>query len=159
MNNPTRPSPSAPTADLAALRRFLASDRRPVAVDANPMAQALGMQLLDADAATGRVRLGFEPAAYFIQGTGVLQGGAVAGMLDFAMAFATMATLGEGEGCATVSLNTSFLKGAPSGRYVAEGELERRGRRMAFARATLAAADTPDTLVATASSVLTITGG
>jgi len=145
-------------ADLAALQRFFENGRQPTAVDTNPMAQALGMRLIDIDAQAGRIRLEFEPAPYFVQGTNVLQGGAVAGMLDFAMAFATLATVGAQQSCASVNLNTSFLKAAGPGRYVAVGELDRRARTMAFASATLATADEPDAPVATATSVLVITG-
>ena len=58
---------------------FIDGGRLPMAVDANPMAQALGMALHSVDEVRGNVELGFEPCASFLQGTGVLQGGALAG--------------------------------------------------------------------------------
>jgi len=71
--------------DQALIQRFLASDRQPMAFDANPMAVALGASLLAVDVEAGRVELRFAPQGLFIQGTGVLQGGAVTAMLDFAI--------------------------------------------------------------------------
>ncbi len=147
-----------PLGDRAAILAFAAGNREPTAVGANPMAQALGMRLLEVDDGRGVVLLDFEPAAQFVQGTGVLQGGAVAGMLDFAMAFATLATLGAAQSCATVNMTTSFLRAAPPGRYRARGEIQRRGRTMAFVRAELTAGHDPQTTIATATSVLAIIG-
>jgi acyl-coenzyme A thioesterase PaaI-like protein len=79
--------------DQALIHRFLAAPSQPLRINSNPMALALGMQLLRVDAAAGVVELAFTPDPLFIQGTGVLQGGAVTAMLDFAMAFATLALL------------------------------------------------------------------
>ena len=147
---------NTPDADRAAIRDFVAGGRQPLAVNANPMAQALGMTLLAVDEQRGRVRLAFNPAPHFAQGTGVLQGGAVAGILDFAMAFATMALLGEGESIATVNLNTSLIRAVPLGPCFAEGEVERRGKSLAFARANLHATEAASEPLATATSVLAL---
>ncbi len=147
---------NAPDADRAALGRFIEGGRVPMPVESNPMAQALGMVLRAVDPACGGVELGFEPGGQFVQGTGVLQGGALAGMLDFAMAFAVMSKLADGETCATVSLNLSLMRPAPQGLYIARGELERRGRAMAFARATLETTGPEPVCVATATSVLAL---
>ena len=102
------------------------------------------------------ITLEFTPDAIFVQGAGVLQGGAVSAMLDFAMAFAVLALLPAGQACTTTNANVSFLRAAPRGRYVAIGEIERRGRQLAFTRARLMAADLPERVVATASSTLLI---
>lgn len=147
---------NAPNPDQLAIRRFIAEGRKPVDIDANPMARALGMRLMEVDEARGHLKLAFLPGDQFVQGTGVLQGGAIAGMLDFAMAFVTLAVLEEGRSCASVNLNTAFLRPAPQGRYVATAEIERRGRAMVFTRAALAHEDRPDAPVATATSVLAI---
>ena len=107
------------------------------------------------DRERGEVDIAFEPAALFIQGTGVLQGGAVTAMLDFAMAFAVLAKLPPQGSCATANLNTSFLRAAPQGRYRAIGVVDRCGRTMAFARAQLLE-EASGKLVATASSSLVV---
>jgi uncharacterized protein (TIGR00369 family) len=150
-------SPAAPFSnpDQALIHRFLAGGSRPIAFDANPMARALGSQLLAANTEQGLVELSFEPDPLFIQGTGVLQGGAVTAMLDFAMAFATLARLPVGQSCATVNLNTAFLRPAPQGRYLAIGEVERAGKTMVFTHARLVRAK-DRIVVATATSTLAV---
>jgi uncharacterized protein (TIGR00369 family) len=148
-------SPGFANPDQALIHRFLAQPDQPLAFDANPMAIALGSQLLRVDAQAGIVELAFTPAPLFIQGTGVLQGGAVTAMLDFAMAFATLAHLPVGYSCATVNLNTAFLRPAPQGRYLAVGEVERRGRALAFTHARLLRAEDRQ-VVATATSTLAV---
>lgn len=145
-----------PNPDQIALQQFTRDPRQAPTFDANPMARALGARLLAVDGETGMVRVRFEPDGTFVQGAGVLQGGALTAMLDFSMAFALMAVLSPDQTCATVSLTVSFLRAAPRGRYVALGEIERRGRQVAFARARLFAEDQPDRIVATATSVLAI---
>jgi uncharacterized protein (TIGR00369 family) len=141
--------------DQALIHRFIDGGGQPIPFDANPMARALGAELHAADLQAGTVALAFEPDPLFIQGTGVLQGGAVTAMLDFAMAFATLAHLPVGGSCATVNLNTAFLRPAPQGRYLAEGEVERRGRQLAFTHARLLRADDRQ-VVATATSTLAL---
>lgn len=141
--------------DQTLIHRFLAEGGQPLAFDANPMAVALGSTLLKVDREAGAVELSFAPQPLFIQGTGVIQGGAVTAMLDFAMAFATLAALPPTASCATVNLNTSFLRPAPQGTYLASGLVERRGKALAFARAELRrAAD--GVVVATATSTLAL---
>lgn len=141
--------------DQALIHRFIEGSGRPMPFDANPMARALGTELRAADLAAGTVTLAFEPDPLFIQGTGVIQGGALTAMLDFAMAFATLAQLPVGASCATVNLNTAFLRPAPRGRYLAHGEVERRGRQLAFTHARLVREDDGQT-VATATSTLAL---
>ena len=141
--------------DQALIHRFLQQGGGAMLIDSNPMAKALQSTLLKVDRERGEVEIGFEPGDLFIQGTGVVQGGAVTAMLDFAMAFATLASLPPQASCATVNLNTSFLRPAPQGRYIATGTVDRCGKAMAFTQARLVRADTGQ-LVATASSSLAV---
>ena len=76
-------------------------------------------------------------------------------MLDFAMAFATLASLPPQASCATVNLSTSFLRPAPQGRYIATGTVDRCGKTLAFTQARLVRADTGQ-VVATAASSLAV---
>ena len=148
--------------DQELIHRFLADGGRPIPFDANPMARALHAELHGANLEAGRVELVFAPDPLFIQGTGVLQGGAVIAMLDFAMAFATLAYLPVGASCATVNLNAAFLRAAPEGRYTSIGHVERCGRQLAFTHARLLrGADRTvgaheGTVVATATSSLVV---
>jgi uncharacterized protein (TIGR00369 family) len=143
--------------DQALLYRFLADPSTPLPLDGNRFAAALGGVVLAADPAAGTIRLGFRPGADFLQGNDVIQGGAIGAMLDFAMAFAVLAGLPPEATVATANMSVSFLAGVPEGDYIAEAFVERRGKRMAFARAELKPA-TGGTAVASASSVLAVIG-
>lgn len=124
-------------------------------VDSNPLAVDLGATLLEADARTGSLTLGFEPGERFLQGNGVIQGGIVATMLDFAIAFAALARLPETRSAVTVSLNVHLVKPAPAGRYVARGTVQRMGGKLAFMQAELRRADQAD-VVASATAVMAV---
>ncbi len=143
-------------ADQALIHRFMAGDGSPLPMGSNPLARALRAELRCVDAARQQVVVEFEPDPLFIQGTGVLQGGAVSAMLDFAMAFAVLARVPAGVSCATVTMTSSFLRAAPEGRYRAVGEIERCGKTLAFAHARLSRCDADETAVATASSTLAL---
>jgi len=117
-------------------------------------ARALGGYVIGVDAVNGVVELRFAPGREFIQGAGVVQGGAVSAMLDFAMGFAGMAMLADGLAITTATLNISFLRAAPAGVYLAKGMIERRGRTLLFARGELRAE--AGTLVATGTSSLVL---
>lgn len=138
--------------DRALLAAALAGDLRDVPVAANPIAQAWGMVLHRVR--EGEVSLGYTIDERFVQGAGAVQGGIVAGMLDFGLAFAALTRVGAGESVATVSLNVNFLRAARPGRFRVEAGLERMGRTMAFARAELFQED--GQCVASASSPIAV---
>jgi len=149
------PVPEFSNPDQALLHRFMAGGGQPVPFDANPMARALKTELRAADAQAGQVTLAFDPDPMFLQGAGMLQGGALTAMLDFAMAYAVMVQMPIGSACTTVNLSTAFLRPAPLGRYVALGEVQRRGRQLAFTHARLVGEKDGKT-VATATSTLAL---
>ena len=140
--------------DQAFIIEFMAADRQPAAIASNPLASLLRAQLLEADAA-GKAVLCFEPPADFVQGAGVLQGGAVATMLDFALAFAALAALPPERSCATASLTVNMMKAALPGKYIARGSVERLGSQVIFASAVLQREDNGQT-VATATAVMPV---
>jgi uncharacterized protein (TIGR00369 family) len=115
-------------------------------------ARALGGLVAAVDKVNGVVALHFEPGPEFIQGMGVLQGGAVSAMLDFVMGFAGMAMMEDGFFITTATLNVSFLRPALTGSYIANGIIERRGRTLLFARGELRNA--AGTLIASGTSSL-----
>jgi acyl-CoA thioesterase len=51
------------------------------------------------------------------------------------MALAVYSQLSDGEGIATISESTSFIKGVHDGVVYAEGRVIRKGRRVAFCEA------------------------
>lgn len=141
--------------DRVLIRRFLDSPGSPIAFDGSPLAAALGGQVRGADPAEGRLTLGFHPGAGFVQGGAVLQGGAVAAMLDFAIAGAAFLRLRAEDGLGTVTLSISFMAPASPGGYVAEGLVERVGRRMVFARGFLCGVE-GNRLVASATAAMAV---
>jgi acyl-CoA thioesterase len=139
--------------DRARIREFLTGSGGQLAFNSSPLLNALGTTILSAQA--GRITLRFEPEPLFLQGASVVQGGAVSAMLDFAMAAAIMTSLEDHVHFVTAGLNVSFLAAVKPGRLVAEGEVDRLGRRNGFAHAHLRS-EGGDAVLATASSVLTI---
>ncbi len=140
-------------ADRALVLQFLQAGRKPAALTSNPLARDLGGELLELDTERGTALLAFDPPARFVQGAAVLQGGIVATLLDFAMAFSAHAALADRERAfSTASLNVSLLRPAVPGRYLARGRIVRAGRALLFADAELAATD--GRTVATASAVM-----
>jgi uncharacterized protein (TIGR00369 family) len=70
---------------------------------------------------------------------GVLHGGAYATMLDTACGVAIRSRLDMDKfaGHATLELKTSYLKAGTPGDYLAKGQVQRIGKSIAFADATL----------------------
>ncbi len=126
---------SAVNPDHILVRTFMTGAGEAVAVDTNPLFKALNTTLLAIDGQT--VTLRFEPGDLFRQGSGVVQGGAISAMLDFAMAFAAMTVVEPPSSVSTTAINTSFY-GAGRGKvYEAVGTVEKAGRRVVFTAATL----------------------
>jgi len=140
--------------DRTLVLEFLKGSARPLPITSNPLACALRGELIELDAERGTALLAFAPDERWAQGAGVLQGGVLATLLDFAMAFAAHARLARAEReFATATLTVNLLRPAPVGRYLARGRVVREGRKLLFADAELTAASDA-TVVATASAVL-----
>ncbi len=121
------------------------------------LSEAMNGQILEMDPDTGHAVLSFAPDERYLQGAGVIQGGIVAAMLDFAMALSAFARLPPGKSVGTVSLTTHFLKPVTPGLHIARSKLDRMGGRMIFASAELTRDGAP-ALLATATAVMAITG-
>lgn len=138
--------------DRALVLAFLA-DGQPAPIHSNPLARDLRGTLLQADPAQGVALLAFDPPERYLQGGGVIQGGIIATLLDFAMAFAAHARLPADLTFATASLTVDMLKPVLPGPLHARGHILRAGTRVMFAAAQLTTAGANETL-ATASAVL-----
>jgi uncharacterized protein (TIGR00369 family) len=128
----------------------------PVAIDTNPLARDLGATLIAADLNAGTLTLGFTPEAGFVQGNGVVQGGIVAAMLDFATAFAVLLQLPPERSAVTAELNLQFMRAAKTGRFLAHARVRQRGGRLAFAAADLMRVDDETKLIASATATLAL---
>lgn len=133
--------PAAPIGnpDLDAVRAFVSGARPSGRIDTSPLLSALGAELVSFDPERKEVLLRYAPDKLFRQGAGFVQGGAVASMLDFAMAFAGFAVGEEGTSITTASMNASFHAPASAAIYEARGWISKQGRRAMFAGAELTA--------------------
>lgn len=120
-----------------------------------PLAESLKAQILQMDPATGEALLSFEPSDRFLQGGGVIHGGIVSTMLDYALAMAGFSKLPAGKSFGTVSLNVHFLKPVMPGPHIARARIDRIGATMVFASAWLMK-EGSDAPLATAGGVMAI---
>ena len=126
---------------------------RPAVFDRFPMpacARLLGWDLLDFDTATGWAKVGFEARPEFLNGSGFVQGGFIAAMLDDTMGPAVLIASGGRSYVVTIGLQVQYLSAARPGRFVGEARVLQMGRSVAFIEARLS--DGAGVLVATATS-------
>lgn len=141
--------------DRALIRRFRDSDQKePLDLRAIELSRSLQSTVISVDAKNMRLRMRFNPGDQYLQGRGVIQGGIVATMLDLAIAFVAMTVTDDDKAVATASLSVAYLKPAFPGVYFCDAEVERAGRTLVFARATLKPENGDP--VATATSVMSV---
>lgn len=143
IDNPTR-------AHVAAA---VAAGRRDVLLDTNPALASMGTVLREGK--PGELRLGFVAPPESTQGNGVIGGGTLASMLDMAMAMAMLSMLPPGRTCATINLSVNMMAAAQAGPLVATASVERVGRSVGFARASLFDAS-GERLLASGTSALSV---
>lgn len=119
-----------------------------------PAAALLGWKVLEAEPGSGHVRIQYEATEQFVNPLGNVQGGFLTAMLDDTMGPALVTLLEPGEFPPTLELKVSFLRPARPGRFVGEGRVVHRGRRVAFLEGRLL--DEAGELVATATSTVRI---
>src|SRR5580658_2347927 len=103
------------------------------ALPLNPMAQALGYDVVEA--APGRVVVAADPTAAHLNPAGGVHGGLAATLLDSCMGLAVQSTLEKGFGSTTLEFKISFLRPITpqTGTIRAEGVVLSRGRRVGTA--------------------------
>lgn len=135
------------------LLQQVAGDGAPRALNTLPLFVDLGAEIVAFDSGEGALTLAFTPGERHLQGLGVVAGGVIGTMLDFALSLPLLGTLPPGTPFATASYSVNLIAALKPGRVIAEGRIDRRGARLAFTSATLKSADR---LVATATSTLAI---
>ena len=80
----------------------------------------------------GRAQLEYMAKSGMCHSGGVVQGGFVTGWIDAAMAHAVIAVLGDDVTPMSLEIKVSFFAPVRPGLVVAEGWIERRGRKTAF---------------------------
>lgn len=102
----------------------------------------------------GRSRLEYEARANQCHSGGVVQGGFVTGWIDAAMAHAVIAVLGHDVTPMSLEIKVSFFAPVRPGRVIAEGWIERRGKKTAFVEGQLL--DLDGNVLAKGSSTVTL---
>ena len=98
------------------------------AVDSVPYAHLLGIEL--DDISKGAATLGLDVRKELTQNHGLVHGGAIASLIDTAMAFAIITLLARSEKVTTVDLTISYLRPLTKGRITAVAKVVRAGRRL-----------------------------
>lgn len=102
-----------------------------------PCAAMLGWTLIDADPATGTIRVAFDGRPEFCNPGGNIQGGFLAAMLDDTLGPTVLVRTDGQSYCATIDLNVQFLAPARPGSVEGEGRLVQLGRTVAFLQGEL----------------------
>ncbi|MDN7025580.1 PaaI family thioesterase [Methanoculleus sp. FWC-SCC1] len=107
--------------------------------DANPFFRLMEVEVGSYGNGTAALSMAVRPD--MLNGVGWLQGGLYVALADEAMALALTTALKPGEGIATISENTGFLKGVNRGTITATARVVRKGRRVAFTESDVCAED------------------
>ena len=126
---------------------------------APPCAETLGWQLMEADEASGTVRVSMEGKSAFCNPGGNIQGGFIAAMLDDTLGPTVLVKSYGTHYCATIDLNISFLAPARPGRFIGVGRIVKMGRTIAFLEGELRDAEERLIAKATASARIVPTTG
>jgi uncharacterized protein (TIGR00369 family) len=112
----------------------------------------LGWELLDWDADTQKIKVGFQTRKEFRNPAGIIQGGIIAAMIDDAFGPMCILASGRTKVPLTLDLNVSYLAAGQQGKYVCEARIIRQGKSISFVEGELFDAD--GMLVARATSTV-----
>ena len=118
----------------------------------DPLYEAMGLVRIVTMDPAGRARLEYRARPGMCHSGGVVQGGFVTGWIDAAMAHAAIAANGHGVTPMTLELKVSFFAPVRPGLVIAEGWVERAGRKTCFYEGHLT--DENGTVLAKASTTM-----
>ena len=104
-------------------------------IDDVPFAKLLGIEVESVEA--GHAVLTMNMRAELMRNGGIAHGGAVAALIDSAMAFAIVPMLGENEHSVTVDLTIHYLRPVSEGAARASARVVRAGKRVITVSAEL----------------------
>lgn len=96
--------------------------------ETNPFPRSLGIELDSIE--QGRARLSLEVKQQHLQLAGNMHGGAIATLVDTAVAFAIVGASKPGARFTTIEMKVNYLRPISKGRVVADAKLIRDGRRI-----------------------------
>lgn len=120
-----------------------------------PCATLLGLNILEADRDSGRVKIAFVAKPDFCNASGNVQGGFLAAMLDDCMGPAILVATDAASFPSTIDLNVQFLAPAKPGRLIGQGRVIKIGKTIGFVEAQLE--DPSGTQIARATASVRIT--
>jgi len=115
-----------------------------------PCHHLMGRRVISAESGSGTSEVSFEAPESFANGTGSVQGGFLAAMLDSAMGAALSTVLLKGETPPTLEMKINFIQPAKVGSIAGNGRVLHRGRSVVFVEGELR--DESGTLLATGTS-------
>ena len=98
----------------------------------DPLYRIMGLRRIVAMEPEGRATLEYEAREEMCHSGGVVQGGFISGWIDAAMAHAAIAKNGSDFTPMTLELKVSFFAPVRPGLVIAEGWVERHGKRTTF---------------------------
>ena len=107
----------------------------------NPLYRIMGLKRIVSMDPGGSSTLEYEAREEMCHSGGVVQGGFISGWIDAAMAHAAMAKNGSDIVPMSLELKVSFFAPARPGLVIAEGWVERHGKRTSFYEGHLKAPD------------------
>lgn len=102
-----------------------------------PLYRAMGLVRIVTMDPAGRAVIEYQARPEMCHSGGVVQGGFVTGWIDAAMAHAAIASLGNTVTPMSLEIKVSFFAPVRPGLVVAEGWIERRGRKTCFVEGRL----------------------
>ena len=120
-------------------------------VETTPYLKLLGIELVEIEPEKVVMRL--EMQEKLRQPHGLLHGGAIASLIDTAMAFAVVTRLTESEKASTVDLTVQYLRPHTEGKIVCTAKVLKAGKRLLFVSAEVE--NEQGKLIATALSTYT----
>ena len=99
--------------------------------ETNHFPKLLGIEIDDVQ--EGRARLSLEVRKDLLQLQGVMHGGAIASLIDTAVAFAIVGASQPEDRFTTVEMKVNYLSAIREGRVIADARLIRDGRRIVVA--------------------------
>jgi uncharacterized protein (TIGR00369 family) len=99
-----------------------------------PLKEFLGLEIVDGPV-TGSVEATIVITDQHLNPNAVVHGGVIFSLIDTAMGAATMRVLEEGCHCATVEIQTRFIRAATTGTLRGSASVIRRGRHLVHVEA------------------------
>ena len=96
--------------------------------ETNHFPRSLGIELDSIE--HGRARLSLEVRQQHLQLAGIMHGGAIATLIDTAVAFAIVGASKPGSRFTTIEMKVNYLRPIREGRVIADARLIRDGRRI-----------------------------